>query len=139
MSTKIQIPIPDGVIINLAANCNAAWVQTLTYSTAESAATFTGSGEGVAMTSDGKEIVQFNNRRGGGSLELSFSSSGNPDPRVKPPLKHQVGTLVLWTCTSEDDRDDDYNDTYAIVSYNEGSPSRTGARSSVTEFHPHSE
>lgn len=125
MATRIQIPIPDNVTLNLTANCHAAWQQTLVYETAESSTTFSGSGEGVAMTtSDGQSLAIVHDRRSGGVLFLSFSASGNANPRVQTPVKHVQGTLVQYTVTSEDDRDDDNNDTYAIFWWNEGQPSR---------------
>lgn len=125
MATKVQVPIPDNVTLYLTANCHAAWEQTLVYETAESSTTFQGTGEGVAMTTpDGKTMAVVHDRRSGGALFLSFSASGNPNPRVQAPVKHVYGTIVQYTVTSEDDQDDDNNDTYAMFWWNEGQPTR---------------
>ncbi|WOJ98183.1 fucose-binding lectin II [Congregibacter brevis] len=124
MATTVTIPIPPSVVLYLTANCHASWEQTLTYSTAETSNTFSGSGEGVAMTSDSQTLVAAHDRRGGGELHLAFSSSGNPNPLVNTPVRHVDGTIVQYTVTSEDDIDSDNNDTYAMFWWNEGTPNR---------------
>ncbi len=129
MPTKIQIPIPEQVTIYASANCHAAWEQMLTYETAETGATFTGKGEGVPMTtSEGEKIATLHDRRSGGLIFLSFTSSGNATPRVQKPIIRTEGTLTLVTVTSEDDVDDDNNDTYAMFWYNTGTPQRYPAQ-----------
>lgn len=119
MATQIRIPIPDTVVLYLSANCHAMQTQTLEYATADGSCTFTGTGEGVAMqTDDGQNLVEMHARRSGGELILSFSASGNANPRVNTPVEHKSNTLVQYTVTSEDENDNDNNDTYAIFWWN---------------------
>lgn len=118
MSTSVTIDIPEQVVINLSANSHAAQTQYLEFSTADTNVTFTGTGENVPMTTpDGDTSYPMSTRRSGGVLTLTFSSSGNANPKVSTPVQHGSGTYVFYTCTSEDDKDDDNNDTYAFIQW----------------------
>jgi len=136
MATTIKVPIPASGIIYLTANCHAAWEQTLVYSSDDASYTFSGHGEGVTMkTAEGETLVEMNNQKSGGYLSLSFSSSGNPNPRVQTPIEHKSGTMMQYTVTSEDDVDNDNNDTYAMFWFNIGTPQRKD-RSHKISFEP---
>lgn len=119
-TTNTTIPVPPNTDLYMSANSHAANLQQLVFSINGNRATFTGSGENVAMqaTVNGKRVtgVEFNSGSAT-SLALAFSYNGGQSPNVQAPLEHNAGTFVTWTITSEDSTDNDDNDTYALVTY----------------------
>jgi hypothetical protein len=118
-SNPVQIPIPGDSSGSITCNSHAAFYQQVTLQVAGNTVIFSGTGEGVAMTTqDGSTSYPLPPTRQGYSISalFQFSSSGPKGPfQNAVSVQDPINSPPFITVTSEDSTDNDNNDSYLII------------------------
>jgi hypothetical protein len=124
-TNPVQIPISGDSSGYITCNSHAAYYQRVTLNFLNNQVIFSGSGEGVPMTTQtGSPLYDLGATRQNYSISalFQFSTSGPNGPfqnavSVQDPIISQDGNSTFITVTSEDSSDNDNNDSYLIIFY----------------------
>jgi hypothetical protein len=124
-TNPVQIPINGDSSGSITCNSHAAYYQRVTLNFLNTQVVFSGTGEGVPMTTQsGATVYALPPTRQGYSISalFQFSTSGQNGPfqnavSVQNPIISQEGNTTFISVTSEDSTDNDDNDSYLIIFY----------------------
>jgi hypothetical protein len=124
-TNPVQIPINGDSSGSITCNSHAAYYQRVTLNFLNTQVVFSGTGEGVPMTTQsGATVYPLPPTRQGYSISalFQFSTSGQNGPfqnavSVQNPIISQEGNTTFISVTSEDSTDNDDNDSYLIIFY----------------------
>jgi hypothetical protein len=124
-TNPVQIPINGDSSGSITCNSHAAYYQRVTLNFLNTQVVFSGTGEGVPMTTQtGAPVYALPPTRQGYSISalFQFSTSGPNGPfqnavSVQNPIISQEGNTTFISVTSEDSTDNDDNDSYLIIFY----------------------